>query len=71
MTAPAINRMDIVVVPSVSNFANPYGYFSEGGLRERRQQNRVTKSPRRSTSGSLVYARHSIHDVIEYEPLIE
>lgn len=48
MTAPAINRMDIVVVPSVSNFANPYGYLSEGGLRERRQQNRVTKSPRRS-----------------------
>ena len=71
MTAPAINRMDIVVVPSVSNFANPYGYLSEGGLRERRQQNRVTKSPRRSTSGSLVYATHSIHDVIEYEPLIE
>lgn len=71
MTAPAINRMDIVVVPSVSNFANPYGYLSEGGLRERRQQNRVTKSPRRSTGGCLIYTRHGIHDVIEYEPLIE
>lgn len=58
--APPINNSEMVVVPSVSNLAKPYGYFSEGGLRDRRQQNRVTKSPSKSEVRLLVSSRTMI-----------
>ncbi len=49
-SAPPMRSKEMVVVPKLSNLANPYGYCSEGGLRDRRQQNNVTKSPNRSTN---------------------
>jgi len=55
--APPINNIEMVVVPSVSNLAKPYGYFSEGGLRDKRQQNRVTKSPSKSEESLLVISQ--------------
>lgn len=43
-----MSSKDIVVVPRVSNLANPKGYRCDGGFRDSFQQKRVTKSPRRS-----------------------
>lgn len=46
--APPINKIEMVVVPNVSNLAKPYGYLSEGLFRDNRQQNKVTTSPSKS-----------------------
>ena len=49
-SAPPIRSIEIVVVPKLSNLANPYGYRAEGGLQDSLQQNRVTKSHSKSVS---------------------
>jgi hypothetical protein len=46
--APPMSRMATSPVPTVSNFARPKGYRRLGGRRDRRHENKTTKSPKRS-----------------------
>ena len=59
--APPINKIEMVVVPSVSNLAKPYGYLSDGSFRDNRQQNKVTKSPSKSRSKRQFYHSNVCH----------
>ena len=47
-SAPPVRRIEIEIVPRVSNLPKPYGYFWEGGFWDSFQANSVTKSPNRS-----------------------
>jgi len=58
--APPRSRMATSPVPTVSNFARPKGYRRLGGRRDRRHENKTTKSPKRSTEKGLA-RQHGVY----------